>query len=621
MPPRRQTSQKQSIAWHFKMPGTGARHASMICYHARMVLRTFLGAGVLALSVGMGIVGCDLAPPDVFDPQLLQQDERTHAPEVKPAALRPLPTTREGAFADIGPQGQTEINGRPVRPSTGPDLDSDPIIRMSLHEIIHRAMANNHDVKVAAYQPAIEGARVIEASANFDPAFFANIQYQNKNDATGGSIFNSFNGGIPFVSLATQTEQNTFQTGLQQNLGSGGQVQLQYQNTYNWFSPQQTLYNPFYQSNLSLSLNQPLLKNFGYDVNHAQITINRLNQKVDLLEFRKAVEQNASDIEKAYWQLVQTERDIRIQQQLVAQTESTYNILYKRLQQRIDVSPLQVAQAQTQLELRRSQLISFKSQARDLSDQLKALMSDPEFPVTSNIVILPADPPLEDRVEFDLQDEIDTAMENRLELGEQQLKVDAATVTVGVAKNNLLPELDFIGSLGPEGAGGDLGSSITSNSEMNHWEFAAGFKLQVPLGNRAARAIWKRALLQRMQAIEQYRSYVEQIAVDVKTSARAVYTTWEIIRSSRRSRFAAEDALTRINTRERSGEPLTPEFVQTKLQLQDALAESLENEAEAIANYNIALADLEKAKGTLLRYNNVVLQEEPIKMESNGLMR
>jgi outer membrane protein TolC len=124
-----------------------------------------------------------------------------------------------------------------------------------------------------------------------------------------------------------------------------------------------------------------------------------------------------------------------------------------------------------------------------------------------------------------------------------------------------------------------------------------------------------------MQAIEQYRSFVEQVAVDVKINARAVDTTWDIIRSSRRSRFAAEDALTRINTRERSGEPLTPEFVQTKLQLQDTLAESLQNEAEAIANYNIALAQLEKAKGTLLRYNNVVLEEEPLNVESNGLLR
>jgi len=586
-----------------------------------MDCRTALGAGIIALGTGLGIIGCDLAPPDVFDPRLFQQTERTNASPQKPQSMRPLPTTRQGAFADIGSQGQTEHNGRPVRPSTGPDLDTDPIVRMSLNEIIHRAVANNHDVKVAAYQPAIEGARVIEASANFDPTFFTNLQYQNKNDLTGGSIFNSFTGGIPFVSNTTVTEQGTLQTGLQQNLPSGGQVQLQYQSTYNWFNPQQTLLNPFYESDLTLSVNQPLLRNWGYDVNHAQITINRINQKVDLLEFRKAVEQDASDIEKAYWQLVQAVRDIQIEQELVAQTESTYSILESRLTQHIDVSPLQVAQAQTQLELRRSQLISFKAQARDLSDQLKALMSDPEYPVTSNVIILPADAPVEDRIEFDLSDEIDTAMENRLELGEQQLKVDAATVTVGVAKNNLLPELDFIGSAGPDGAAGNLGQAIKTNSDFNHWEFTAGFKLQVPLGNRAARSIWRRSLLQRMQAIEQYRSFVEQVAVDVKINARAVDTTWDIIRSSRRSRFAAEDALTRINTRERSGEPLTPEFVQTKLQLQDTLAESLQNEAEAIANYNIALAQLEKAKGTLLRYNNVVLEEEPLNVESNGLLR
>jgi outer membrane protein len=586
-----------------------------------MDCRTALGAGIIALGTGFGILGCDLAPPDVFDPRLFQQTERADASDQKPRSMRPLPTTRQGAFADIGAEGQTERDGHLVRPSTGPDLDTDPIVRMSLNEIIHRAVANNHDVKVAAYQPAIEGARVIEASANFDPTFFTNLQYQNKNDLTGGSIFNSFNGGIPFVSLSNDTEQGTLQTGLQQNLPSGGQVQLQYQSTYNWFNPQQTLFNPFYESDLTLSVNQPLLRNFGYDVNHAQITINRINQKVDLLEFRKAVEQNASDIEKAYWQLVQAVRDIEIEEDLVKETESTYSILENRLTQHIDVSPLQVAQAQTQLELRRSQLISFKAQARDLSDQIKALMSDPEYPVTSNIIILPADAPVEDRIEFDLMDEIDTAMENRFELGEQQLKVDAATVTVGVAKNNLLPELDFIGSAGPDGAAGDLGRAIKTNADFNHWEFTAGFKLQVPLGNRAARSIWRRSLLQRMQAIEQYRSFVEQVAVDVKINARGVDTTWDIIRSSRRSRFAAEDALTRINTRERSGEPLTPEFVQTKLQLQDTLAQSLQSEAEAIANYNIALAQLEKAKGTLLRYNNVVLEEEPLKLESNGLLR
>lgn len=560
------------------------------------------------------MIGCDAEPPEVFDPRQLQQDERSHAPEITTQALHPLPTTREGAFSDVGPNGETSIDGQPVQPSTGRDLDTDPIIRMSLQEIIHRAVANNHDVQVAAYQPAIEGAHVIEAAANFDPTFFTNLQYAQKNDMTAGEIFNSFSGGAPFTSFVSDSNQGTFQTGIQQNLGSGGQVQLQYQSTYNYFFPPTTQFNPFYESDLTLSVTQPLLRNFGYDVNHAQIVINRLNERVSQLEFRKAVEQNVADIEKAYWELVQQVQDIKIQEQLVDETERTYKQLYNRMEEKIDVSPLQVAQTQTQLELRRTELIQFKAQARDLSDQLKGLMSDPEYPVTSNVIILPLDEPVQDGIQFDFEDEINTAMENRLELGEQQLKVDSAVVTIGVAKNNLLPEFDFIGSVGPQGVAGNLGDAVKNNFEFNNVDFSVGFKLQVPLGNRAARSIYRRSMLQHMQAIEQYRSFVEQISVDVKTS-RAVVTTWEVIRSSRRSRFAAEDALTRINAREKSGEPLTPEFVQLKLQIQDSLAQSQQSEAQAVANYNIALSQLEKAKGTILRYDNVVLQEDPLKKE------
>ena len=580
-----------------------------------MPFRSLLCVGVSVTCLGLGIIGCDVEPAEIFNPRQLQQDERSNASENKPHVLRPLPATRQDAFADIGPNGDTRTDGEPVRPTTGRDLDTDPIVRMSLQEIIHRAVINNHDVRVAAYQPAVDGARVIQAEANYDPVFFTNLQYAQKHDLTGGEIFNSFTGEAPFTSFVNDSEQGQLQTGIQENLGSGGQIQLQYQAEYNWFNPQTTAFNPFYESDLTIQLTQPLLRNFGYDVNHAQIVIQRLTQRVDQLEFRKAVETNVADIEKAYWQLVQAENDIRIQEDLVAKTEVTYRQLYNRMNEKIDVSPLQVAQTQTQLELRRTELIQFKSQARDFSDQIKGLMSDPEYPVSSNVIILPADEPVQEAIDFDFQDEISTAMENRLELGEQQLKVDSAVVTIGVAKNNLLPEFDFVGNTGPQGVAGDYGGALKSNFEFGHVDFQVGFKLQIPLGNRAARAIYRRSMLQHMQAIEQYRAYIETIAVEVKTSARAVVTAWEVIRSSRRSRFAAEDALKRINARETSGEPLTPEFVQLKLQIQDALAESQQSEAAAIANYNIALSQLEVSKGTILRYDNVVLQEDPLKNE------
>jgi outer membrane protein TolC len=587
-----------------------------LCYTAASTL-----AFGLAIVFCLAEIGCNAEPPGVFDPRALQENERASAPDVPHQELRPLPTTREGGFTAIGPSGETSHEGVPYQPTTGPALDVDPIVRMSLHEIVHRAVINNHDVRVAAYTPAIDGARVIEAAAAWDPTFFTNLEWQQKHEQSGGAIFNSFSGGAPFVSTESDSELGTLQSGFQQNLDSGGQVQLQYQSTYNWFNPQQTAFNPFWESDLTLSLTQPLLKNFGYDVNHAQLVINRLNQKVDLLEWRKAVEQNVADIEKAYWQLVQTTRDIRIQEELVKQTEDTYNILVKREKDKIDVSPLQVAQAQSQLELRRSQLIQFRAQARDLSDQLKALMSDPEYPISSSVLILPADDPVEDMIQFDLQDQINTAMENRLELGEQQLKVDAALVTIQVAKNNLLPEFDFIGSVGPQGAAGDLGTAFRNNFDFSHVDFTVGFKMQVPIGNRAASAIYQRTLLQHAQAIEQYQANIQTVSLDVKTSLRAVDTTWTLLISSRRERFAAQAALDGVKARVRAGEPLTPEFVQLQLQFQDTLAQAWQNEASSVANYNIALSQLEKSKGTILKYDNVVLQEDPLHLQNATFVR
>jgi outer membrane protein len=81
--------------------------------------------------------------------------------------------------------------------------------------------------------------------------------------------------------------------------------------------------------------------------------------------------------------------------------------------------------------------------------------------------------------------------------------------------------------------------------------------------------------------------------------------------SRRAARFASADELETLDQQQAAGEKLTPTFVQLKLDSQDRLAEAERQESLAISNYNIAIAHLEKAKGTLLRYNNVLLAEQP----------
>jgi hypothetical protein len=98
----------------------------------------------------------------------------------------------------------------------------------------------------------------------------------------------------------------------------------------------------------------------------------------------------------------------------------------------------------------------------------------------------------------------------------------------------------------------------------------------------------------------------------VKIAMREVQTTWDEMYQRRRATFAQADSLLALTQREDGGEPLTPTFVQLKLDTQGDLAQARHDESTAIANYNTALAALEFAKGTILRYNNVVLEEDKL---------
>ena len=570
-----------------------------------------VAGGCIALALALA-AGCHhhedrIAP---FHPSALQQDEREAARSAPMRPPRPLPTTLQSPFASNGNGAATHPT---TAPATGQAIGADePFVRIPLREIVQRAVANSLDVKVAGYQPAIDETRVTEAEARFDPTFFTNVSY-----AVDRQLAPTPNNPTLGTNQELAFRTYDLQVGVRQDLESGGKVELRYEPRYTHRSPAFGFgggINPFWTSEVTLQITQPLLRDFGADVNRARITINKNNQRISLLDFRDALEKNLGDIEEAYWNLVEAELDVRIFEELLNRTQVTGNILWQRRTQ--DVGRVQLSQASSSLEQRRTALIRARAHVRDLSDQIKRLMNDPELPVASNTLILPGDQPLQEQIRFNLEDQISTAMENRLELGQQQLRSENAAVAAEVAKNNLLPQFNFVGSVSAQGLGSQYVDSVNDEFTNDHLGYSIGIQMEIPIGNRAAKAIWRRAKLQRLQAIDQYRALIEQVSMEVKQSAREVDTTWEEMAGTRATRFAAADALAAIEERERGGDPLTPEFVNRKLDLQQQLAEAQRLEAQSIARYQIAISKLEKAKGTLLRYNNVIMEEAPLQRAS-----
>lgn len=546
--------------------------------------------------------GCAYEQEKPFDPRGMGDSSRLGAAEPRPATSMPaMPTTLESPYLPSQP-----LNTIPRRPDVPRMTSLESGIRLPLREVIQRAVVNNLDIRVAGYDPAIENTRVVEAEARFDPTVFAETGLDYRNVSTAGQVFG-------FGSPADFTEETLLwnsRAGIRQLLPSGGQAELRLQTGRTDRDPTFNSLNPYWENEIVLQVTQPLLRDFGNEINQARIVINRNNVQVSVLEFRKRVEETLFDLEQRYWELAQAMEDNRIAEDLLEQTIDTADILFKRRGQ--DVTSVQVGQAIASIKARTAALIESRRRILDLSDQIKRLMGDPDLPVTGATLILPESTPLVEPVRFDLEDALETALLCRLELGQQQLRVDSASTALQVAKNNLLPQLNLVASAGLQGLDDTWGQAVGEMFDFNNnLTGSVGVQLEWPVGNRAARAIFARASLQRQQAIDSYGAVVQQVALDVKSAIREVETAWEFVVQQQQNRLAQAAALDALLLREKNNEPLTPNFVDLKLNLQGALAEARRNEARAVAAYNVAIARLERAKGTLLKYNNVVLEQSP----------
>jgi outer membrane protein len=569
----------------------------------RKAVKASAGATLFSLATLVGAVGlvggCDRYNEPPFNPREMGRNTRLASKERVIREKEPIPTTMQ------------------ARPSTRPSVRSataegaaedEPVVRLSLQEIIQRTVASNSDVAVAGYEPAIEETRLVEAEARFDPTFFANLTFTDEKVLSPSASFVSVDPFAPsgFESLSAQS-------GIRQNLYSGGTAELstrlQRIRRAEGFTDGFGV-NPYYLNEVILRVTQPLLRDFGSEINRARITIARNNQRISTLEFRRTLEEQLAAAEQAYWQLVQAVREVEIQEQLLAETIRTADILDMRRRAGADVTRVQTSQAESAVASREAVLVRARARVKDLSDEIKRRMGDPAYPGGGAVVILPGVEPLREPIRFDPAEQFDTALRTRLELGQQQLRIDSAAIALNVAENNILPQLNLVGQASFQGVDDEWGGAVEDSLDFHSPSGSIGLEFEIPFGNRLARAVLRRAQLQRRQAIEQYMALIKQIEQDVSVALRDVNTSWEEIVKRRDAVFLAADSLRAIQQRRENDEPLTPTFVQLELDRQQELANAQAEEAQATSRYNIAIAQLERAKGTLLRYNNVVMAEQ-----------
>ncbi len=463
-------------------------------------------------------------------------------------------------------------------------------LNLTLEDALRRALNNSYVIKTAAYNPAMDTTRVVEAEAAFDALFFINV-IKNIQDRPSGSQLTSTD--VDFFSL---------DSGVRKLLPVGTQISARFGMQRTKTSIQFQQINPEYFSNIILEMRQPFLRGFGIDQNRSLIVIANNDRRVSELAFGRQVRDTLRQVEESYWNLVRTRREVVITARALADFEAIYTYLVARRD--FDVVPVQLAATKADLERTRAEFVRNCASVFDAEDTLIAAMNAPDVDLADDIEIIPTDFPVLDRIVVDRLAEAQTALDNRPEIKESELAVATARIAVGRAKNAELPKLDVSFRYTIDGLAGTADKAFDEVSRHNFTEYFVGVEFEVPIGNRGPRAAHHRARLQHGQAVAALKARFEEVILDVNLAVRRLGSTYDELDPWYESVEASEREVSSIVAR---AERMDINTLRNELNAHQGLANVRRTMLGKLVDYNIAIIDLERAKGTLLRHYNVVI--------------
>ena len=496
----------------------------------------------------------------------------------------------------------TQISSLPKKPNSIP---------MSLKEVIISTLSNNVSIKVEAFNSKVQKEAVTESLSEFDATIGLELATNRKVQQLA-SAFSSPN--------KMENDNDIWDLSLSQKLSTGANYQFDFTNNRNKTNSKTAGLNPNYNSEFQLSLTQPLLKNFGIDINKRNVHI--ANNEVDIsdLEFKNKVIDIISDVEKTYWDFVFSLRDLEVKQKSLERAKD----FQKRVKSQVLVgtmAAIETLQAESEVASREEFLLVSQDVIEDNQDKLKNILNidfsspkglNPIYPSSeANILI--------QDINFD--EVLKIALLNRPDYLAQKKDLKNKNIVVKYQENQIYPSVDLVGSLGVNGLsgeaititsgtfqgtsafGGSYGNSLTDALSTKYYDWEVGVKFSYPLGNRSAKSKLSASRLEKAKLILDIKNLEKKIILEVRESVRQLKTDAKRIKAATVARKLAEEKLKAEEKKFEVG--LSTSF--NVLEFQEDLAESQTNEIKTVIDYKQSRIRFRKSISSTLNYHDVTL--------------
>ena len=429
--------------------------------------------------------------------------------------------------------------------------------------------------------------------------------------------------GVPLLQLNTGQVVANFS----QSFPTGTNITFQFANS------RQTTNSPFF--NLSPTLNstfrfqiqQELLAGFGFGPNLRYLRIARNNKKISDIGFKDQVIATVTQIENIYWDLVSAYEQTQVNDQSYSFAQQTLENARKQLQLQ-SIPEMDVLRAEAEVSKRAQELTVARTSLQLQQTLMKnAITKSLDDPTLEAMPVIPTDRIQTVSIEAiePVQDLIKEAQHNRPELAETDIDLVNRQISRRAARNALLPSLSAVAFYSGSGLAGplnpiydttQLGPNVSTvptdfnGALLNAFnntapDYYVGLNLNIPIRNRVAKADQYRSELEYRQAELRMEQLKKQVRIEVRNAQFALDQTGARVEAARKARDLAQRTFDITKKEQDLGAGSSYQTLSAQRDL--ALAQL--DLVNAMTIYAKAKVELDRATGTTLEHNGILIQD------------
>ena len=520
-----------------------------------------------------------------------------------PERLHEIETVRLKELSRSKPVSVEEAAADPVDRAVTVEEQMEAM-ELGLVEVRAAALANNFDLKVELVSPSIAQETIREEEAQFEALLFGSAAYDRTDQPAtmfGGveqsSRFWSYDGGlrVPLRTGGTITMELPFSkydddTSVASTSTDGPEP-----------------IDPLYRAGLEFSISQPLLRKAGIRTNTHFIRVAKFHRDIADARTKLAAIRILAGADRAYWLLFAARRELEVRRQ-------QYELALQQLEQAqrrvaAGAAPeIEIMRAESGVAARLEAIIVADTDVRRRERDLKRVMNRDDLPMESPRPVTPLTDPNPVGLELDAEKLAEYAIANRMELLELELQLAVDASTIDYEHNLMLPLLSIDAGYAITGLGGSFNDSFRELGNHEYADYSIGLSAEVPLGNHAARARHRRAVLERIRRLATREQRRQSIRQEVLDAVDEFDQNWQRILAARQEVILAGRTYEAEKRQFEVGLRTSTEVLEAAARLAGAQS----REIWALTAYEISQVDIALAAGALLGHDGVVWEPKTL---------